>query len=202
MRTRFWLMILGVSAACGGGRTPAATLEPPQEEILSVRDRTGAYVRIQPEHPSRHRVAAPVARSWRALAGVYDAIGIPLEFGDARSRRAGNTRYISTRKALAGKPMSTFLRCGTGPSGTVADTYRITLNLQTELRALGSDSTVVYTQIVAHASPADGISTAAVVCATTGVLENVIVQFLRNAVAPPVRTQRDFIGRAFSRPPD
>jgi hypothetical protein len=106
-----------------------------------------------------------------------DSLNIRLEFADAGSFQAGNSRFIAPRQ-IARRPKSTYLRCGSGPGGQLADSHRVTMSLITELRAVATDSTDVFTQIVASASTAEGTSTEPVICATSGALEQTLAQLL------------------------
>ena len=182
MRAALWL-VLG-HAALGGcaqaNNMPAPTNER-DRDIITIDD-SGTPVQITVDRdPSRHKVTASVTRSWNSLASVYEALGIPLEYADARTHRVGNTRFVANRN-LAGQQMSRFLRCGMGITGPLANTHRIQMSISTELKPMGADSTAVFTQLSAKASPVDGTSSNPAVCVTTGMLELTIVTLLKKRV--------------------
>ena len=184
MRAVLW-MVLGYAAL--GGCAPVSNMPAPTNErdrdIITIDD-SGTPVQITVDRdPSRHKVTADVTRSWNSLASVYEALGIPLEYADARTHRVGNTRFIATRN-LAGQQMSRFLRCGMGITGPLANTHRIQMSISTELQPVGGDSTAVFTRIEAKGSPVDGTSSSPAVCVTTGMLELTIVTLLKKRVTP------------------
>src|SRR5262245_15912352 len=174
------LIVLAVCAGCGssparvdtslGGSTPPAAV---------ITSSTGADVRLALDtDPSEHMVKGSLKTVWAALADVFESLPVPLDFADPRGYKAGNTHWV-TRSSIGSRRMSTFLRCGIGPAGPLADSHRITMQVLTELKSISSDTTAVFTQINATASSVDGSSTAPVACATTGALESAIVAALR-----------------------
>ncbi len=158
-----------------------SSMEGTPSEVV-IQTMGGAPIKLTVDRdPSHHKVAAPLTKSWAEIAKVYDDLAIPMEFADHRGNRVGNTRFIPAR-VLAARPMSTYLRCGLGAAGALADTHRIRMNILTELKPASKDSTLVFTQIDASAAPMDGTSTAATVCTSTGALESAIVLLLRKQV--------------------
>jgi hypothetical protein len=188
-RTLPWLPLLLAGCTAPTVGPAPTTLEHPTADVV-IHTTSGTPLRMTVERdPSKHRVAAPLAKSWGELAKVYDALGIPLEYADHRTNRAGNTRFVMSR-TLAGQPVSTFLRCGYGAAGALADTHRVRMHIATELKATAGDSTAVYTQIEALASPMDGTSTTTTNCTSTGALEMAIVQLLKQQVGEAFRRPR------------
>ena len=182
-------LVLLLAACATAQNEPQPTIETSAEEV-TIQTTGGTGLRLTVDRdPSRHKVAAPLRTSWGQLAKVYEELSIPLEFADNRGNRAGNTRFNVTRM-LAGRSMSTFLRCGIGAAGPLADTHRIRMNILTELRAVG-DSTAVFTQIDARATPVDGTNTTATVCSSSGALESAIVALLKYHVGETARRPKD-----------
>ncbi|MGH7470025.1 MAG: hypothetical protein ACRENP_18930 [Longimicrobiales bacterium] len=187
---RALLIMVVVGCAAPAQRSAPATMEPGTSEIV-LQTSGGTPLRLTVDRdPSRHRVSAPLSRSWSELAKVYDALAIPLEYADHRSNRAGNTRFVASRM-LAGRPVSTFLRCGFGAAGPLADSHRVRMSIATELKSVAQDSTAVFTQIEATASPVDGTNTAPITCTSTGALEMAIVTLLKQQVGEVYRRPRD-----------
>jgi hypothetical protein len=181
-----WLLAGCTAPTVGPAPT---TLEHPTADVV-IHTTSGTPLRMTVERdPSKHRVAAPLTKSWGELAAVFDELAIPLEYADHRTNRAGNTRFVVMR-TLAGQPVSTFLRCGYGAAGALADTHRVRMNIATELKPASADSTAVYTQVEALASPMDGTNTAAANCTSTGALEMAIVQLLKQRVGETIRRPR------------
>jgi hypothetical protein len=174
------LILVAVCAGCGSSAarvdTTLGAATPPAGVITSS---TGADVRLSVDtDPSEHLVKGSLKSVWAALADVYESLPVPLDFADPRGYRAGNTHWI-TRSSIGSRRMSTFLRCGIGPAGPLADSHRISMQVLTELKSISSDTTAVLTQVNATAAAVDGSSTAPVTCATTGALESSIVAGLR-----------------------
>jgi hypothetical protein len=186
---RVWLLLLVVAcSAPAAGPAPASLLPATDEVVITTAGGTPLKLTVDRD-PSRHRVAAPLSRSWAEIAQVFDVLAIPLEYADHRANRVGNSRFIVNRM-LAGRPVSTFLRCGFGAAGALADSHRIRMNIATELKPASSDSTAVFTQIEATASPVDGTNTAPTNCTSTGVLEMAIVTVLKQEVGEAYRSPR------------
>ena len=164
---------------CATGQQVDTTLDRSTVRPGVLQSGTGAEVRLAVDtDPSQHMVKGGLKAVWSTLADVYESLPVPLEFADGRGYKAGNDRWV-TRGTIGDRPMSTYLRCGIGPAGHLADTHRITMSVITELKSVASDTTAVLTQVVATATAVDGTSTAAVNCATTGALESAIVNGLR-----------------------
>jgi hypothetical protein len=167
------LVLLCLACAAKSDSTPRSDIQ--QERI----DVSGAIVRLDVDRSySNNRIPVSRERSWGVIAEVFDSLKIPMEFADHSAFRAGNQKFIMPRQ-VGGQPKSAYLRCGNGPSGPLADSHRVTMSLITELRALSSDSTGVYTQIIASARPTEGTSGEPVVCASSGALEKTVADLVR-----------------------
>ena len=171
--------LLFVCLGCGTSPQVDTTLDRASVRPGVIASGSGADIRIAVDtDPTQHMVKGGLRAVWSTLAEVYESLPVPLDFADGRGYKAGNERWI-TRGNIGDKPMSTFLRCGIGPAGQLADTHRITMSIITELKSIASDTTAVLTQITATAAAVDGTNTQAVNCATTGALESAIVSGLR-----------------------
>lgn len=124
---------------------------------------------------SRHLINASPEQVWPALIRVYEALEIPLATIDRTQHRLGNPTLV-LRRRLAGEPISRFLDCGQGPFGApLADSYEINLSVLTSLEPAADGSTQIETRLNARAVNR-GVSGAPVHCASTGRLEERIVQ--------------------------
>lgn len=105
------------------------------------------------------------------LAGdAFKDLGLKVNYQQPGSGEVGVSRYIITRK-LAGEPLHTFVDCGIGTDGPVADSYRIYLNARTVVRSVAADRVELETFVDAEAKDMSGPSTAPSHCGTTGALE-------------------------------
>jgi hypothetical protein len=179
MRIPALLLILACVGCASAPNVPTTLDQTPGARPGVITTSTSADVRIAIDtDPSQHMVKGGLKAVWSTLADVYESLPVPLDFADGRGYRAGNTHWV-TRGNIGEKPMSTYLRCGIGPAGQLADTHRITMSIITELKSIASDTTAVLTQVIATAAAVDGTGTQAVNCATTGALETAIVSGLR-----------------------
>ena len=179
MRFPALALLLGFVGCASGPNVPTTLDQTPPARPGVITSSTSVDVRLAVDtDPSQHMVKGGLKAVWSTLADVYESLPVPLDFADGRGYRAGNTHWV-TRGNIGEKPMSTFLRCGIGPAGQLADTHRVTMSIITELKSVASDTTAVLTQVLATASAVDGTSTQSVSCATTGALETAIVSGLR-----------------------
>ena len=111
--------------------------------------------------------------SWAFLPLVFDDLEVPVTMvnGEAKLLGAVETRV---RSRLGQHRLSRLLRCGSRPTGPVADQYEVYLTAVTQIEALDDGRSLVVTHVAAKALPG-GYSGNAIRCATTGRLERAIV---------------------------
>ena len=127
-------------------------------------------------------VSAPRSITFDAVVRVIkNHVKLPVEQADTISMVVYNKRLIASSR-LAGQPMSRFLRCGTGLTGDHADLWRITLAYAVFVETVSADKSRVGVALFATARNTDGVSTSAVACGSTGVLEREIVGKVREVV--------------------
>ena len=128
---------------------------------------------------SSHRVSATPERVWDLLPVVYQGLGIAVGTSIPDARTIGNVR-LELNRVLGGRPVSTFVNCGEGPTGTpLADSYRVTMSVLTTLVPAENGATLVQTRVNSSAANR-AVSSATVNCATTGRLEALIAERIRN----------------------
>jgi hypothetical protein len=128
---------------------------------------------------SAHRVSAAPDRVWEAMPAVYQGLGIAVGTSIPDAKTIGNVR-LELNRVLAGQPLSTFVNCGEGPTGSpLADSYRVTMSLLTILAPAETGATRVETRVNASAVNR-AVSGATVNCATTGRLESLIAERIRS----------------------
>lgn len=128
-------------------------------------------------------VSAPLATTFDAVVRVVEHhVKLRVEHADTVSKVVYNKRLI-TSGMLAGKPMSRWLRCGTGlTAGDYADQWRLTLAYAVFVDAVSATTSRVGVALFATARNTEGVSTGAVACASTGALEKEIVAKVREVV--------------------
>ena len=121
-------------------------------------------------------IAATPDAVWQALLAAYGDMKVPVTELATEQRRAGNPAF-RTRRQLGGVRLSRYLNCGERLGDQNADSYEVTLRLQTQAVADGSGTTL-HTLVDGTAKPV-GVSGAAVNCSTTGELERRVVALVR-----------------------
>lgn len=170
-------------AAAAAACAPAAQTSGPYTGPATVsRSSSGSTVQLNVAHEASSAVVAqPLARVWEALPGVYADLGLAVGSTDVATRMvAGRTRM---RRQSGGPALSRLFECGTTAVGqSVADVYRIDVNIRTSLASAGA-GTQVRTLVEASARASDGTSSNEVHCSSTGALEDAIAAALREKTA-------------------
>ena len=180
-----------LAAGCAsGGSTSTPLVDPSEKPIVLVAsgmptgDGAGAFTHstITGERPSAHTqvIADSVPAVWKTAIRVYDKLDIPVTLIDPHNGQLGNTKFWKTR-TIGPRRMGDLIDCGLGATGRNADYYRILLSLTTTFKPQGS-GTMIQTLLVAQGQDPDGVSTGAVQCTSTGVLESMINQSISRNV--------------------
>lgn len=164
------LSVLLAGCASAGSRDPVQAYREPRAE-----QRGDSYFIDLPAEMRAisFRIPGTPQRVFPLVAQVYQDLGIPLETIETAAFRLGNTRF-RTRRQVGKLPMSTVVDCGGGIAGSRSDTYFVTLNVLTQLKAAGADSVSVETTLHGIGQTADGTSTNAINCPSRGALERYI----------------------------
>ena len=113
-----------------------------------------------------------------AARQVFFELKIPTPMADSARGYLINGRFIKLR-SLAGAPLSTFVNCGSGMTGPNADSYRVTMAIAALIDATGPNTSRLRLTVLAGAENTEGVSKAAVACATSGLLEERILSTIR-----------------------
>ena len=171
--------VLGACASGSGGTVrPAGPVE--QTTRITSDGGTAEMRTTRSDLTATFAIAAPPDRVFRALATVYEDLGLKVNVLDTQGRRIG-AENARVRRQLGGQRMSRYLECGERMAGRVADTDDITLTLTTQVIPDGEASTL-RTLVDASAKPI-GVSGNPITCATTGALEERLVEQVRAAVS-------------------
>jgi hypothetical protein len=165
------LFVLLLAAACAPASSAAGGPPPLGRESRILETGSGADIYLAGEvRVMGSQVAGAPTRVWSELLAVYREMGIELTTVDRNVWRVGNGQFIAFRR-LAGRPMTTYVSCGATLSGPVAANNRIQMSVDSELEAVGSDSTRIRSWITATAHSTEGASRNALACSSTGALE-------------------------------
>src|SRR5512146_3145215 len=92
-------------------------------------------------------LAAPLARSWATLPGVYRDLGLPVNVADSAQYVLGSVEQRARR--IGGKPMGNLFDCP-GADENLAASGSVFVSIQTQLVADGP-ATQAHTTFVAYA---------------------------------------------------
>jgi hypothetical protein len=182
MKRLFVLAAAALLAGCSGNAPPSTQTVRSTTSISSTGVGGSATTSIDSYSDvggSSHRVSAAPDRVWEVMPAVYQGLGIAVGTSIPDAKTIGNVR-LDLNRVLAGQPLSTFVNCGEGPTGSpLADSYRVTMSLLTTLATAENGATRVETRINASAANR-AVSGATVNCATTGRLEALIAERIKN----------------------
>lgn len=158
------LAALVTLAACASVPNP---MPLPDDRVLATTE-TGV-IRSH-ENIGRDSVinASPDA-AFAAVEAAYKELGIEVKFRDSATGQLGNKRFSRVRD-LGGVRLSKYIGCGFAETGPVADSYRVTMSLVSQVTPLGSISRID-TQLTGYAEDS-GSSNGRLSCTTLGALED------------------------------
>jgi hypothetical protein len=164
-------MLLASSARAQTQRFPTIAVGLPGY-VGAIRLDTGGVRRDMPGN------AADVFRATRA---AFDALRIPVQEFDSTRFFLYNAELIRMR-TMVGNRMSELLNCGQGFTSANADVYRITMAIAAFVEPVDADRSRLRVAFAAGGRSVEGASKDPVPCATTGLLESRIEEFVRNRV--------------------
>jgi hypothetical protein len=116
-----------------------------------------------------------------AARQVFFELKIPTPMADSARGYLINGRFVKLR-SLAGSPLSTHIDCGSGMTGPNADSFRVTMAFAALVDSTGPHTSRFRLTVLAGAESTEGVSKAAVACASTGVLEERILGTIREKI--------------------
>lgn len=173
---RLTLAFLVVLAGCASQATTGGAVS---ESVRIGSGTTGGNLSITPNSGvAVTTVAMPIDAVWRALASVYDSLGITVATMDTRTRTLGNSGF-KVRRQLGKVPLSRYIECGTTQIGPNADSYDVNLVLLTRLESEAGGGTRISTTFEASARPIS-FSQAYSNCSSKAVLEARIIDGVKS----------------------
>ena len=168
-------------AACLGALSPAVAhpqLTPPMDPI-EVGSRWMGKTVLLDTLATWNPVPGTRAQTYSAVLRVLQHhLKLPVETADSTRGVVFNKRVV-VRGKLAEKPVSRWLRCGTGMVGDFADTWRVTLAYAVYVDSTPSGASRLGVALFATASDVAGVSKPPAMCTTTGALEAEITRLVR-----------------------
>jgi hypothetical protein len=165
-----------VSALVSCATSPGIDQPATTETVRVVSPGRTVAVTMMPSHAATAvEIDGPPAAVFSLLRAVYEEVGIEVNHLDSRSRVLGHND-LRVRRRLGNVPLSRYLDCGRTQGSPSADTYEITLQIQTQVRDNTSNSTVQTTLAATGASV--NFPGAPVRCTSTGELEKRIFEVL------------------------
>jgi hypothetical protein len=125
------------------------------------------------------KVLGPRVTLLAHLVAAYDSLGIPIDFKDSGAGILVAERF-SVRRELKKVRLSKYLDCGQGFNGLNANEYRITLVVAGWLHPATGDPKELRMAVVGSGMNMAGSNSQSVLCTSTGALEGVIVDIIRN----------------------
>jgi hypothetical protein len=167
-------------AGCAtGGQAPAETVR----STVSVSGTDGVATQTIESYAdvggTTHRISATPDKVWAVLPTVYQGLGITVGTSLPDYMTIGNSK-LELNRTLGGQPLSSFVSCGYGPNGApIADSYRVNMAVVTTVVPVAGGAAQVETRVQGTATNR-AVSGASVTCATTGRLEGLIAERVKN----------------------
>ena len=174
------LLAASLLAACAsGGTAPIESATTTTQNTVRLDGASSALYQAQLTHTDRATEAdlgVTAERAYAVLPLVYEQIGLPVNTAVSASRIVGLTQQ---RVRRVGKDaLSRFLTCGTDVTGaSLADTYEVRLTVLSRVTPVGTEGSLLSTQVIGKAQPRS-VSGTPVTCESTGVLEDRIAKLL------------------------
>lgn len=163
------LILTAVSVACAtqpGGRVPG----PERVENVSIESpsRTREY-QLRPDvSESRAALEFGADQVWAALPTAYNVLPIPVDGIDS-TRRFISGSVLAHRQFLR-RPVSQFVDCGSTIVGPSADSYSVSIRIQTKVDSLTSSTSTLRTWVEATGRS----NTGTVRCTSSGEFERLV----------------------------
>lgn len=177
-------LLLALAACASGGRRDGEQrpVEPTTEQTTRLETGEGTVeLRTTRSDPTNEfPVDAPPDRLWKALPVVYAQLEVPVTMRLPEERAMGN-RAFRTRRLLGGVRLGRYLDCGNRLGVSNAETYEVTIRLETRVLAAAGGGSKLATVVEGTAKPID-VSGGSVSCSSTGQLEKRLVTMVAEQV--------------------
>jgi hypothetical protein len=182
--------ILGAAVAAMSlmGPIRAAAQDPSNVPIVRPQD-SGERFRSLPE-----RVQLDTLVVWTEIVGnpgesfsrakrVLDSLKVPYTEADSAIGMIANPGFSPRGGRLAGRPNSSAMLCGFGPSGQYADVWRVTISYVMYVKQSDElGGTKIGIGMLAQAKDIHGTSHSTLLCTTTGNFEREVTTLVRKGL--------------------
>ncbi|HEV8447931.1 MAG TPA: hypothetical protein VGQ44_13960 [Gemmatimonadaceae bacterium] len=163
------LLVAGLATALAcAGASPSVGSAPAEQHVAVPGSGTTLNV-VATSGVSRREFAAPLDKVWRVLPAVFDSLSMPVSFLDPSTHSVGNRGY-KVRGKLGKVGLARYIDCGTTQIGPNAESYDVTLTLNTTLTKTGEGATAMTIDFEASAKPM-AFAQEPFRCSTKGTLE-------------------------------
>ena len=121
---------------------------------------------------------------FRKAGEAYKALKIPTNLADSLTGHFGNSGFLQVG-SLAGRRMSSWIRCGESITGPNADSWRISIAILSAVERVNKDTTRLRTLVVASARNMAGGASPPMMCSTSGQLEEAINSKVKSLAGVP-----------------
>lgn len=122
-------------------------------------------------------VKAPIGRVYEAAIAAFEELGIPVNAKDPARGIVAATRFAKMH-SLAGRAMSEFFSCGSGPTGPHADEWRLDIAVAALLEAGADGTTRLRLATVTSAQDVLGSARDPLPCSSTGRFETILLNLI------------------------
>lgn len=127
-------------------------------------------------------IAAPRGVVFHQAAQVFAELKVQIDARDSVRGMVGITSSPKMRQ-FAGRPISRWLNCGSGITGSNADNWRVYITAYAFVDAADSTSTTLRLAMVGGAQDVQGTSTEPVACGSTGGFETMFADKVKSRIA-------------------
>lgn len=163
-------------AACASSSGSAPAPSTTYERVhLNMPESAALDANIRVEHvESSNNVMASQERAWAAVREAYAALGIPVETADSAAHRVTSPQ-LRARGTFARRPLARLINCGSGALGPHANTYDVSIRVQSRVEQVNANTATVRS-IVTAVGAAPGTGQGRTQCPSTGALETQIAE--------------------------
>ncbi len=179
-----WVALVAGGCASAGTTRPGADMGGTSVQTAVLANAGGSargMNMVSVTDVSRTLVAAPPDRAFQALSAAYATLNIPVTDINQQARTLGNSAF-RTRRRIGDVPTLRALDCG-GDSGMPnAETYQLTLTIQSRVVPSDAGGSVILTTLEGTGRNPTTAASSDVRCASLGALEKRIGEMVKKTL--------------------